>query len=229
MNCNEFKAMLDGFIDGELDGDRQLIFMDHAANCPDCARELEAAKTLRELMADMREAPVPLKAQAAWREAVRAEGRRRAGKRLWKYACMAAALVLVLGGVFMLAEKKPENVIRETAALGVIAATDDPASFIATDGASSADMAQADYDALEKLAVKDVDEAAGALEELCREYGAKYSIDSGKREATFRITIDGALFDEFLDSVRTVGRETSALRGELGGGKVVFHVQLTEE
>lgn len=233
MDCNGFAKLLDAFTDGELNGARRAEFLKHAAECPDCARELEAAKTLQDVLGDMRETPVPLKAQAAWRNAVRAEARRRRGARLRRYACMAAALVLALGGVFMLSGKKPAENVGETTALGVIAATDDPASFIAKDGASSSDTAQADYDALEKLTVGNLDSASATVEELCGEYGAQYSVDNasagGRREATFRISINGALFDEFLASVKTVGRETDALRGEFGGDRIMFYVRLTEE
>ena len=46
MNCEQMRAMLDAYIDGELSAEEMRALRDHAAACEDCKRELEAAELL---------------------------------------------------------------------------------------------------------------------------------------------------------------------------------------
>jgi anti-sigma factor (TIGR02949 family) len=53
MNCNEFKATIDSFLDGELDDKETAEFEIHFTSCKNCHMELESldkcSKVLRRL------------------------------------------------------------------------------------------------------------------------------------------------------------------------------------
>jgi anti-sigma factor RsiW len=54
MNCNEFKATIDSFLDGELDDKEAAEFEIHFTSCNKCRMELESldkcSKVLRKLL-----------------------------------------------------------------------------------------------------------------------------------------------------------------------------------
>ncbi|UCC78277.1 MAG: zf-HC2 domain-containing protein [Candidatus Zixiibacteriota bacterium] len=54
MNCNEFKSMIDSFLDGELDEKETTEFEIHFTSCNKCHIELESvdkcSKVLRKLL-----------------------------------------------------------------------------------------------------------------------------------------------------------------------------------
>ena len=102
MNCEEFKGMLDAFIDDELDAAQRAQLIKHAEACPSCAKELRDAQALKRALAELDASPiVPLPAQAAWRTAVKKEARRRKLKYVYRTAgAVAAAFVVLVGSTF---------------------------------------------------------------------------------------------------------------------------------
>lgn len=122
MNCEQLRAKLDAYMDGEL-SDVELREMEaHAATCESCRLEFQSARLVRETLADLpEEVAVPLDVQAGWRRAVREEAKRGGvsstsehvaanehaaakPKRRWLRAvyAVAAALVLVIGASAMM-------------------------------------------------------------------------------------------------------------------------------
>ena len=109
MNCTNFRANLDAYIDSELDRKTRRAMEEHAASCPECGALLNQAMEIVTRCAELNEGlTVPLECQAAWRRAVRAEAEakdeakaqkrssRRAGRNAWVRALSATAAVLVL-------------------------------------------------------------------------------------------------------------------------------------
>ena len=114
MGCEEFIRRLDQLMDDELD-ERQLEDMRaHAAECPDCARELDATLRLKAMLKSLPvEADVPLAAQAGWRKAVRAEAKRKRTRSFTRIAAAAAAVVVAVVGVTLV---KPPAKLNATSA-----------------------------------------------------------------------------------------------------------------
>ena len=99
MRCDEFRKLIDSFIDGELDPSTTRAMRDHAQICEVCADELKFAEMLRDTLGSMDDTIVPpLSAQAAWRGAIKAETRKRSMRRIYRFCgSVAAALVLTIG------------------------------------------------------------------------------------------------------------------------------------
>jgi|GEM_PF-223557 len=109
MNCTEFQANLDAYIDSELDRKTRRAMEEHAASCPECGALLNQAMQAVTLCAELNEGlTVPPECQAAWRQAVRAEAearsserarirsRRRSHRSAWTRALAGLAAGLVL-------------------------------------------------------------------------------------------------------------------------------------
>ena len=108
MAADHFAGLLHAYLDGELDLVRSLEFEEHVKGCPDCAQELWTQRNLRERLrgANLYErAPAGLQARiraALPQEAKVVEMPRR---RVWNWAAVAAAIVLV---VFLTWKLMPE-------------------------------------------------------------------------------------------------------------------------
>lgn len=252
MNCEELRARLDAYMDGEL-SDAELRDMEaHAATCADCERELASARLLRELMAEMpEEVAVPLEAQAAWRRAVREEAKRNAAParterksgRRWLRAvyAAAAALVLVLGASAMLRSAPGGE--------GAPAAGEQPAvvvaqpeiavmptrAVIARDG-DVEDSTQArgeDYAAWRKYLAEDVEAACATVEELAEEYSGTCGVERFEESergdsgiATCRVELPREYLDDFLTAVSHVGEEQDSETMETQGETAVVYIQI---
>lgn len=106
--CEEFAALLDPYVDGELSGEEAARVRDHLATCPGCRSYVDDALALRAAFPDVEETAVPEDFAAGVMEAVRAleaakekrapSGRR--GKPHWKTvllplaACFALAVLV---------------------------------------------------------------------------------------------------------------------------------------
>ncbi len=100
MNCEEARPLVDLWVDGELGEELRRTLESHAASCPGCARHLQFARHLKELVARKARRPEP----PAWladrvRRAVAAgaRGRRIPGLATGLGATLVAAGVLVAG------------------------------------------------------------------------------------------------------------------------------------
>lgn len=100
MNCESFRENIDAYIDGGLESAVRLEMERHAETCGPCMKMLEEARMLKELLLEMSEETVPLKAQAAWRRAVREEAKAKKRTFAWgrTLAPVAAALVVMVAG-----------------------------------------------------------------------------------------------------------------------------------
>lgn len=106
MTCVEFLSLLPQYPDLITDDAEKAAFLLHAAQCPDCAKQLaeheEMLASLKTLDDDLE---VPSGLQAGWRSAVEAEAAKQPRPRRvrWQgFAAVAATLVLVLGGTALM-------------------------------------------------------------------------------------------------------------------------------
>lgn len=239
MNCEQMRAMLDAYIDGELSAEETRALRDHAAACEDCKRELEAAELLRDALAHMDDdVSVPLEAQAAWRKAVRAEAGKRSKKRALRVVYgLAAALVVAIGCTAVLRSDalKPQNALTPNAGAQA-RAVEFTEMMVATDGEADAvqatySLSAEDYSAWKKYGVADFDRACQTLEELTAEYSGTATTDRGEadREAMYRIELPAAYMEDFLNAASLLGTELDSELREEDGETAVIYIQLTEQ
>ncbi len=104
ITCEDFRSMLDMYLDGDLSKEKQQAFLQHAETCRACGEELSFAEEVLRSISTLDEGVVmPLECQAAWRSTIRREAapvkKRRATFRTFQIAgTIAAALVLMLFG-----------------------------------------------------------------------------------------------------------------------------------
>ncbi len=100
--CEEFAALLDPYVDGELSGEEAARVRAHLESCPGCQAYADGALAIRAAFPEIRETAVPAGFVQGVMAAVRAEearGRTRKNRR-WKQillplaACFAVAVVL---------------------------------------------------------------------------------------------------------------------------------------
>lgn len=104
MICEQMDRWLDAMMDGAISEADAARVEAHCRNCAECAEKLKINRQMMLLFADMTpEMDVPLKAQAAWRKAVRTEAAK-AGRKRWLRVAggIAAALVVAIGATFAL-------------------------------------------------------------------------------------------------------------------------------
>lgn len=70
--CEQFAALLDAFVDGELSGEEAARVRDHLEHCPGCRDYVDGALALRAAFPDVEETAVPEDFAAGVMEAVRA-------------------------------------------------------------------------------------------------------------------------------------------------------------
>ena len=237
MNCEQMRAMLDAYIDGELSAEEMRALRDHAAACEDCRNELEAAELVRDALAHLDDdVRVPLEAQAAWRKAVRAEAGKRGRKRMLRVVYgLAAALVVAIGCTAVLRSDalNPQNAV--TLDAGTQARGMELSAMIATDGESDAvaanNISGEGYSAWKKYAVADFDRACQTLEELTAEYSGTADTDRGEadREAMYRIELPAAYMEDFLNAASLLGTELDSELREESSETAVIYIQLTEQ
>ena len=239
MNCEQMRAMMDAYIDGELSEEEVRALRDHAAACEDCKRELEAAELLRDALAHMDDdVSVPLEAQAAWRKAIRAEAGKRSKKRALRVVYgLAAALVVAIGCTAVLRSDalNPQNAVTPNAGAQA-RAVEFTEMMVATDGEADAvqatySLSAEDYAAWKKYGVVDFDRACQTLEELTAEYSGTATTDreEADREAMYRIELPSAYMEDFLNAARLLGTELDSELREESGETAVIYIQLTEQ
>lgn len=226
MNCEEARMLLDAYIDGELTAEEMLALENHAKACNACAEEMKAALLLKDTLAHMDdELAVPLQAQAAWRNAVRAESKKKNSRKWLRgvYAA-AAALIVVLGANFMLeAQDVP---LSEAGMLEVMTANQ---PVVARDGGAgtAAHMADtaADYTVWKKISVSSSEEALRSVEMLAAEYSGECSI---AEDGICRIALPYDYLDDFLKAASHIGEESYCEIMEQEGETAVVLLQLSE-
>lgn len=97
MMCQRFKALLDKYMDDELNNDEKAFMKAHAEKCVSCKNELSMIDSVKSVIGHLDDdIVVPLSAQAAWRNAIRKEIRQKKARKLYKGLTSVAAAVVVL-------------------------------------------------------------------------------------------------------------------------------------
>ena len=236
MNCEEMRAKLDAYIDGEFSQNEIRAFEEHAAACADCRRELELAKLVRDALEEMPdEVAVPLNVQASWRNAVRAEAKRRRNRRWMRAAYgIAAALVLVIGATAALRNmpgREPQLQMERIA----VAPTD---AVVARDGeleAVSVAMEEGDYAAWKKYLTEDMGGACASVEALIQEYSGGYTMHMytedrqyGADYAIYRIELPREYLADFLSAVSHIGAEQDSETMDTQGETALVYIQINQ-
>ncbi len=67
MTCDDFKPLLTGRVDGELSGEDEARLDAHLRTCPDCARELDELRRLKEDLAMLKfKEPTDIELERYW-------------------------------------------------------------------------------------------------------------------------------------------------------------------
>lgn len=215
MKCEEFIHLIDAFIDDELDTDKTQEMQFHAQNCDKCVCELRLAEQLRDMLRGMDDAVIPpLSAQAAWRDAVKAEDRSRRMRRLYKVCgSVAAAVVLVAGcaaGIRAFSGRdQSAAVVPADANAGIV--------YVASDGDKATPTANArtlniagdmsfGMTASLKLEADDPMAACGSIASLATEFnGYTNTPNSSDTSAYIVAYIPYDNIEQFIDSLDYVG------------------------
>ena len=213
MKCEEFMSLIDAYVAQELTGAQLREMHEHAQGCEACRREMENADLLKNCLSEMdRQVCVPLLAQAAWRNAVKAEVRGARLRRLYKsFGAVAAALLVMVGvgvGVRAFQKGSTDHVGAEDKGVGAF-------EFVATDGdqasptvlkAASQD-AVADKTAAIKLTAED---PAAAVETVCSLVeecnGKTETTNLGGASAYVSAYIPQADLDAFIEALDYAGQ-----------------------
>lgn len=244
MNCEQMRAKLDAYIDGELSEEEARALRDHAEACEDCKNELRAAELLRDALGHMDDdLVVPLEAQAAWRRAIRAEAGRRRQRRMMRYVyAAAAALVLVVGCTAALRGSHFGNqgTVPLDSGAPVAMRADQDGGWIASDGDGDAvqvaKSVEDDYAAWKKYAVEDFDRACETLEALTEEYSGSATSDqsdgeaaSGAREAMYRVELPYEYMQDFLSAASLLGTELDSEVLDRASETAIVYIQIFEQ
>lgn len=230
MGCDEVRGMLDAFVDGELSARQERALMEHAAGCEACGKEIEAAILLRDALKDMdQEVSVPLEAQAAWRRAVREEAARRRRGRWMRYACGAAAALVLAAGCTLtlrgdLFKKEQPVVLNETAPMARAIVAADGVQEASVSGAASAETEA--YTVWQKYEVADVDVACEAVGALAEEYSASFSMSRDDGVVSCRIELPCDYAADFLSAVRRIGTELDSRSVQPSGDTSLICIQI---
>src|ERR1700758_3666284 len=109
MNCNSASPFLDAFVDGELDPDVERALEEHVTTCSACQN---AIWEIREFRAMFRRSAPRFRAPLQLRLRILSSTRRGPAKppvRMLRYAWIAAAAVLVLGGMVVFLASAPDH------------------------------------------------------------------------------------------------------------------------
>lgn len=210
MNCSEFSSMLDLYIDGELNDAERAALEAHAQQCGECREKLAASEQLRDILSHIdEEIAVPLPAQAAWRNAVRAEAKRRRMKKIYSFCGAAAAVcVLTIGVTAML---RPGMHVQPVSDVQV--ETDGVSENLPLSGAEpqmAMMLRSVDADAAEYIertvAAENVEVACGYLMDVVAEYGGtvEHETDSEQSRKVY-IQVPGENAADFISAADAIG------------------------
>lgn len=231
MDCNQFLMLLDAYIDNELTEDQKHAFLAHARECENCKKELQTAEMLKGILSDIDDGiVVPLEAQANWRMAVRAEAKRKSGRKWMRVgSVIAAAFILVFGCTLMLNGNgfNRQNKVNENNAAMLMT--------IASDGITDtqdSQVAEGDvYSAWKKIETGDYENACRTIENLTSEYNGSYSVENsetGEEKCMYRIEIPYDYMIDFLNAAGRLGTETDSETVEDVTETAVIYIELAE-
>lgn len=228
-------SLIDDYIDASLDGKKAEEMHAHARECEKCSSELEFAKMLRDTLRGIDDnITPPLAAQAAWRNAVKAEARTRRMRKIYKYCgTVAAALVVTVGSIAGI-----RAFDKEDAAVNAPAPASQNYTFVEADGneATPASMARtvamdveieesiaayggetgATMSASAKITAEDTSAACDAIISIAAEYDGSAEVqNSGDSSAYVTAYIPAGSIEQFIESLAYAGEVTaSQITGE---------------
>ena len=226
MNCEDFNRLIDAYIDGELDDAQAAEMIAHAQECDKCDRELKLAEMLRSTLGGMDDDIVPpLAAQAAWRNAIKAEARKNRMKKIYRYCGTVAAALVVLVGCMTLIDPfgaKDENPATPAAA------SETGFAFVAADGNEAAPTAMARTVSTEdepvyagmtaniKLCCDEPSAACETIAGIVGEFGGTSDAPSGGETSAYVTAyIPAGSVDGFIEALSVAGEVTdSQISGE---------------
>ena len=207
MDCTKVEQMLDDYMDGVITADCLAALEAHCMNCPECAQKLNATRTMKLLFSELPdETDVPLKTQAVWRSAIKAEAGKLRQKRLIRVAGgLAAALVLVMGATFALVNKPSDHGVIRSDALYA----DRSVTTIEADGRSTENAVADAYAAMPmhefSMTVEDLNMICNYMSDLVYEYEGTLDTQrfeqAGKACANLYIEMPADNAMDFLQSV----------------------------
>lgn len=230
MNCEKVRYLLDLYIDDEITRADAYEVSQHAKVCPACAREIQAAKLMRKAIRDMDDnIDVPLKARAAWRNAVREEARKRKSRVVLRAIYgVAAALVLVVGATVAMQGKDAAPLLQSAPA-----AVSEPVAvreLVARDGMIQQESMEwqsgETYSAWKKITTDQPDRASATLESLAQEYSGSLTM---LEDGVCRIEIPAAYLEEFMGAASRIGTEVDSQTVDVEGETAVIYIQICEE
>lgn len=252
MKCEDFRRLLDGFIDNELSDSELNELQAHARECDQCAEEMAAAIAMKDLLSGMDDdIAVPLETQAAWRKAVRAEAAKTKNRRVMRrvYAAAAALVIFVGCGAALKVAGPQKNVpmadmsiSTSDVPLGAFEGSAEAPVFAASEtameeaveltvAADSASVSKsAGFDHERKYIVTDISEALASVSELAEEYGAEtVSTETGASSAQIILRVDRADADPLLKACSHLGCETVNTNGSPDSGIVTIRINISLE
>ena len=240
MKCEDFKKLIDAYIDGELDNAQAAEMLAHAQECENCENELHLAEMLRDAIVGMDDDIVPpLAAQAAWRNAIKTEARKVRMKKIYKYCgTVAAALIVLVGCVTLLDPFGSDGNVTDTAPTSSGA----DYTFVAADGNEAAPTAMArtlslDDEAVHagmtanvKLCCAEPSKACDTIVELAGEFGGLTDTPSGGESSAYVTAyIPADSIGSFIDALSVAGEVTdSQLSGEGETVTVAITIKIAE-
>lgn len=240
MKCEDFRRLIDAYIDGELEKAQVCEMLAHAQECEECRREMKLAEMLRNTMKGMDDDIIPpLAAQAAWRNAVKDESRKGRMKKLYKYlGTAAAALVVLVGCVTLLDPFGGDKAVQST----VTSNSDSGFVFVASDGDEAAptamartlsagnEAASAGMTANVKMNCAEPAAACDTIVSLTQEFGGICDTPSGGETSAYVTAyIPAGSIEAFMDALKLAGDVTdSQIRGEGETVTVAISIKLAE-
>jgi len=240
VKCEDFIRLIDAYIDGELDQDTMSEMLTHAQECEECAREFEAAQLLRETLRGIDDDIVPpLAAQAAWRNSIKAEARRKRMNRIYKFCASAAAAVVLMVGVYAGIDAFDKNNAPQRAA--TVSEADAGFVFVAADGGDATpdpgSMARmtsltmgdevAGSTASVKLTAEDPSAACESVISIAEEFYG-YTEAQGGSDTNVYLTayIPADSIDQFVESLGLVGEVTGWQFNDSGSANVTVTITI---
>ncbi len=238
MKCEDFIRLIDAYIDGELDETTVSEMLSHAKECENCAQELSMAEMLRDTLSGIDEDTVPpIAAQAAWRNAIKVESRKKRMNRIYKICASAAAAVVIMFGLyagldaFDMKNAQQPSATETTADAGFVFvaadggdATPNPAARTITMGTEDE---AAGNTASVMLTAADTAAASESIISMAEEfYGYAEAHDNGDTALYLTAYIPVESIDQFVSAISVIGEITDYQFNEGDSANVVVTITL---
>ena len=202
MKCEEFRDLLDDYVDDALTKEIKAEMDEHAKGCAECSNELRSAMLLKSMFADTLDAvELPEEARPLLYERIKAEKTKSKRNMYLKFfSAAAAALVLFIG---ISAIFKPNDEGKKLSSIDHVAEYD----FVARDGVYEEEEMPVTAGSVEKTLVRlissDSTTAMSAVETLASQYEGSATVS--EEDATITAFIPSGSVDEFIEDMSAAG------------------------